>query len=180
MDLSSQVKKIFSAETSLLSIHYWLEGMDIINNDASLDSGLVNQYIEYVTQNTKPFTPLYNYSSLKRNFDALNGQKMRIIYLPVNDDSHLMFSLITEDFLEKLVYTECTDYCKVLAPYRFPDIELRRSIDFSKEQEIMDSISKGMFFYDPIIAVSMMDPDMIIESYNAMKNFIEYAKSINH
>jgi len=176
MDLSSQVKKIVSAEDNSLSFHYWLEGFDIINNNASLDSGLVDQYIDYVVQNSKPFTKLLDGSFYVNNYDAITEQKVRIIHLPVDDDSHLLFSLITTDFAEKLFYIDCDKHCRVLSPYRFPGVKLRRSMDFSKNPEIMKSISKGTFFYDPTISINMMNPDMIIESYTIMKNFIEYAK----
>lgn len=176
MNLSSQVQKIKSAEDHSLSIHYWLEGFSLIDNNASLDTGLINQYIEHIMLKSKPFTALFSGSFHANNYDDIQNGKIRVVHLPVNEYSHLLFYLKNKDFAEQLIYTGCGPNCRVLPPYNFPKIELRKSRDFSNNPETMDSIANGTFYYDPSISIRQMKPDVIIETYNAMKAFIEYAR----
>ncbi|AJF62765.1 MAG: hypothetical protein QT11_C0001G0624 [archaeon GW2011_AR20] len=175
-NIADHVSKLMNERDHNLAHHLWLEGFDKINANAILDESSVNCYIELRLSKHKPFTQLLSGIFLARNKESIENNKLKMVYLPVNDDFHLLFGL--EDHYERreLFYSECGKFCRILQPYKFPLIELRRSIDFSKDEETIRTINRGMFFYDPTISIRYQTPDDIIEGYKTMKEFIKNAR----
>jgi len=175
-NISDHVSKLMNERDHNLAHHLWLEGFDRINANAVLDESSANCYIELRLSKYKPFTQLLSGSFLANNEKSIENNKLKMVYLPVNDDFHLLFGLEDNYEKRKLFYSECDKFCRVLSPYKFPLIELRMSIDFSEDEETMRKINKGMFFYEPTILIYHQTPDRIIEGYKIMEEFIKNAR----
>lgn len=172
LELLVHTKRIIKTRDHNLAQHLWLQGFDIINNNSTLDKSLINCYLELKLSQHQIFTHLTSGSFLSSQKNLIEKNRLNIIHLPISNDYHLLFALEENYDKEKLVYTECKGRCRVIHPYKFPYIELRRSLDFSKKKETMETIEKGMFYYDNVISIKHQTPDEIIEVYKAMTEFI--------
>jgi hypothetical protein len=173
MDLLKQAQKIVKEKNHNMTQHLWLEGFDKIINEANLNESLVNIYLELRLKEYKEFTPLISSNFLYSKKTSIENFTLRVVHYPIDDDYHLLFGLEKNNCVENFVYTECSEYCRILKPFRFPYIELRRSVNFDKNQEAMSSIKKGKFLYDNRVPIIHQTPDQIIEYYKIMKEFIE-------
>ena len=115
------------------------------------------------------------FDQIKKLIDAGKMPSFFHVHLPINDSYHLEFPIVDESGLCKFIYTTCED-CEVLETHGFPEITLRRSIDFSGNREAMESIREGTFFYDNRISVNHQSREVMIEAYKAFRDFVETTK----
>src|SRR3990167_7929953 len=105
----------------------------------SLEKNKVEEYSNNLSGGFKPFTKLISSSFMLLNEDLIAQRKMSPIYLPIDDDYHLLFFLIKENETMLNVHYDSCSGCK-LPPHEFPHVELRKSINL---QDI-----KGSIMYD--------------------------------
>jgi hypothetical protein len=158
-----------------MKIHQWLEGLSLMDNNSTILEYNADIFIENEQKLYPQFTLLESMKFYSANQDRFSERKIKTIYLPVNRDVHMLFYIIQNDFKTKVYYTDCHESCKILPPYRFPLASLKKSIDFSGNPEAMKSIKKGTFFYDSGISPRQHTPDLLVESLNKFKKFIDYS-----
>jgi hypothetical protein len=176
VDILEYSRKITIENNINVKFHLWLKALSEIDSHSRLDTSRMNAYLEVALQKHPVFTKLIdgNYMSDRRSMSI--DRRVRAVHLPISDDSHLLIALETRDENEMIHYVDCKGRCKVLPPYTFPLVSLKKSIDFSQNEEIMDSISKGRFFYDSSLSPREMTPDVITTSFNRFTEFIDYAR----
>lgn len=174
--ITARVKQILDSRTKNINLatHIMLAGFaDLCPEDVLLDPALIETHSSRRELSVKPFTKLYSASASMAQKALIEAGKLNYVTLPVNDDYHLRFHVVEENMFLHLLYIDFKGPCRLLEPYRFPDIETHRSIDFSGNPESMDSIKKGRFAYDTHVWVREMTPDTIIEIYKGFRDFVE-------
>ena len=186
--------------------HVWLNGFYCLINNSTLSYPEIESYLAEKLSEHKPFTKFTSsVQTLKLTEALLRGEKFfespipigelplfsergkrnivelleKIeerrealdffhVHLPVNDSYHLEFPLLKKWNLCEFIYTSC-ELCKDTNEHGFPEISLRKSVYF-KESEL-----KGMM-YDNRISVNHQNREVIVDSYNVFKDFIEATK----
>lgn len=85
------------------------------------------------------------------------------VHLPVNDNYHLEFPLLKRGEFCEFIYTSCKR-CRELEEHGFPEIFLRKSVDFGEDVPNM---------YDNRISVNRQDGKTMIDSYKAIEDFVD-------
>ena len=167
MELSIEDKvMIVKSEHRNLAKHQRLLGFHNIINDICIDKDKIEEYLLETLSNFPPFTKLLSYSAIKSHQELI--KRLYPIHLPFSDKHHLLFYLVEEPHsLMKFLY-ESLDCCKVLPPYKFPQVELRMStnVDFGNKP----------IFYDNRCSIRDQNKELLQEQYKAMREFVERTK----
>jgi hypothetical protein len=177
LDMESQVRKILSEKDSSMAHHLWLEGLSIIDNYSVLDPSLINYYTADRIKNYVKFTPLISGCFANAFQPQIAKGIIRSIHLPLTDDAHIELWLESDKCgLEHLFYVNCYHNCRLLPPYRFPQAELKSSLNVEKGSELEQSILSGKFFCDPQLPIKSQTVEMLTETFKTFESFIHYAK----
>ncbi|MEK6926666.1 MAG: hypothetical protein AABW50_05300 [Nanoarchaeota archaeon] len=152
-----------------LAEHLRLLGFHNITNRQQLDRIKVESYVEKEKlEQHKPFTALTSGNIMLKFKDLVNERKLSSLHLPISNNYHLMLFLVDEnEFTSKILYDSC-EKCKLVAPYKFPIIELRRSIELP--------IFKGPILYDNRVSILEQDRDLLLLQYGKFEDFINKTK----
>lgn len=170
-DIESHIKRILEEKTSQkpdinLMEHLRLLGFHEIINDSDLGIYHVQNYTQKIAKKFKTFTKLMSGGFLKANESLVKKLKLFSVHLPIDDDFHLLFFLKAENaYAYKVLYDSCPE-CKELAPYEFPTIELRKSVN-------LEGFSGDCIFYDNTVSVSHQDEALLKLQYSAFDDFIQ-------
>ena len=158
-----------------LANHLWLQGFHSMINGSELDPKKIEVYLRIYAPLYKPFTPLIGGQFILAHINPIEKGELFSVYLPFDPDYHFHFSLLGDNERQTFFYSKCP-YCILLEPYEFPHIEVKRSIDLSKNEKVRKSISKGTFFYDNRVYITHLPREIIIKGYEVMQTFIEHTK----
>jgi len=117
--------------------------------------------------------PLFTHKGNKEISGLLERMKQKSseldffhVHLPVNDSYHLEFPLLKGGEFCEFIYTSC-ERCRGIEEHGFPEIFLRRSVDFKDDVPNM---------YDNRISVNHQDRKTIINSYETISDFVDVTK----
>jgi len=158
-----------------LAVHKWLAGFDSVINGRSFDESLINIYVDAELKKHPSFTTLVSSSLIIYYKKMIDSGKIQFIHLPVDDSYNLSFSIFKKNYSWNILYIDCSDDCRVLAPYRFPAIQINMSLDLSRNKEI-DGMNSGYMFCDPSVSLYHVKDleNTLRKTYAAMQGFADY------
>jgi hypothetical protein len=163
-----------------LAVHKWLAGFDSIIKNRTFDASSIEIYIGSELEKHPPFTKFVSSSFILQYASLINLGKMKMLHLPVDDSYNLSFPILFKDYSWNILYTKCEDSCRVLAPYKFPAIELNRSVDYSGTPGI-ETANSGYCYYDSSVSLYVIKnlEATLRKVYTAMADFTDYCEVKN-